>query len=221
MKRTLLLILALCLLLTGCGVPGEADTQSSDTSEELSTTAEPTTEPIEESSLLDSCEAFDDSGALWYIPNGQIEAQQYPLLRAFAGNLLMTTSSYISDGNSELKLTLLSATTGEALQSCTVGLTESVEPQILGDHIAVCDSQSGTVVVLDALLRETARYTLSADPGQWFLGYDLDTLYKCSYLDGICAVSLSTGKERFFLRRSILICGGVRASNRETNKDQR
>ena len=199
MKRTLLLILALCLLLTGCGVPGGAGTQSSDPSEEISTTAEPTTEPIEEASLLDSCEAFDDSGALWYIPNGQIEAQQYPLLRAFAGNLLMTTSSYISDGNSELKLTLLSATTGEALQSCTVGLTESVEPQILGDHIAVCDSQSGTVVVLDAFLRETARYTLSADPGQWFLGYDLDTLYKCSYLDGICAVSLSTGKERFFL----------------------
>lgn len=30
MKRTLLLILALCLLLTGCGVPGEADTQSSE-----------------------------------------------------------------------------------------------------------------------------------------------------------------------------------------------
>ena len=184
MKRTLLLILALCLLLTGCGVPGEADTQSSG---------------AKEAALLDSCEAFDDSGALWYIPNQQIEAQQYPMLRTFADNLLMTTSSYISDGNSELKLTLLSATTGEALQSCTVGLTESVEPQILGDHIAVCDSQSGTVVVLDALLRETARYTLSADPGQWFLGYDLDTLYKCSYLDGICAVSLSTGKERFFL----------------------
>lgn len=106
MKRTLLLILALCLLLTGCGVPGEADTQSSGAKEAV---------------LLDSCEAFDDSGALWYIPNQQIEAQQYPMLRTFADNLLMTTSSYISDGNSELKLTLLSATTGEALQSCTVG----------------------------------------------------------------------------------------------------
>ena len=225
MKRTLLLILALCLLLTGCGVPGEADTQSSDTSEELSTTAETTTEPIKEAALLDSCEAFDDSGALWYIPNGQIEAQQYPMLRAFAGNLLMTTTSYISDGNSELKLTLLSATTGEALQSCTVGLTESVEPQILGDHIAVCDSQSGTVIVLDALLRETARYTLSADPGQWFLGYDLDTLYKCSYLGGIHAVSLSTGKERFFLDLAELsICSVTDANvcftgvNRETQR---
>lgn len=52
MKRTLLLILALCLLLTGCGVPGEADTQSSDTSEELSTTAETTTEPIKEAALF-------------------------------------------------------------------------------------------------------------------------------------------------------------------------
>lgn len=69
MKRTLLLILALCLLLTGCGVPGGTDTQSSDTSEELSTTAETTTEPIKEATLFDSCEAFDDSGALWYIPN--------------------------------------------------------------------------------------------------------------------------------------------------------
>ena len=76
MKRTLLLILALCLLLTGCGVPGGAGTQSSDPSEEISTTAEPTTEPIEEASLRDSCEALDDSGALWCIPNGQIEAQQ-------------------------------------------------------------------------------------------------------------------------------------------------
>ena len=203
MKRTLLLILALCLLLTGCGVSVGDNTQSSAPSEEMSTTAETmttetTTEPIEESSLLDSREAFDDSGALWYIPNDQIESQQYPMLCAFAGNLLMTTSSYISDGNSELKLTLLSGTTGEALQSCTVGLAESVDAQILGDHIAVCDSQSGTVVVLDALLRETARYTLAADPGQWLLGYDLDTLYKCSYLGGIHAVSLSTGKELFF-----------------------
>lgn len=132
MKRTLLLILALCLLFDRLRCSGEADTQSSDTSEELSTTAETTTEPIKEAALLDSCEAFDDSGALWYIPNGQIEAQQYPMLRTFAGNLLMTTTSYISDGNSEMKLTLLSATTGEALQNCTVGLTESVEPQILG-----------------------------------------------------------------------------------------
>ena len=80
MKRALLLILALCLLLTGCGVPGEADTQSSGAKEAV---------------LLDSCEAFDDSGALWYIPNQQIEAQQYPMLRTFADNLLMTTSSYI------------------------------------------------------------------------------------------------------------------------------
>lgn len=118
MKRTLLLILALCLLLTGCGVPGEADTQSLDTSEELSTTAETTTEPIKwRAAFLDSCEAFDDSGALWYIPNGQTEAQQYPMLRTFAGESLMTTTSYISDGNSEMKLTLLSATTGEALQT--------------------------------------------------------------------------------------------------------
>lgn len=199
MKRTLLLILVLCLLLTGCGILGRSDTQSSDPSEETSTTVETATEPIEEVSLLDSCEAFDDSGALWYIPNEQIEAQQYPMLRAFTGNLLMTTSSYISDGNCELKLTLLSGTTGEALQSCTVGLAESVEPQILGEHIAVCDSQTGTVVVLDALLQETARYTLAADPGQWFLGSDLDTLYKCSYLGGIRAISLSTGKELFFL----------------------
>ena len=120
MKRTLLLILALCLLLTGCGVPGEADTQSSDTSEELST--ETTTEPIKEASLLDSCEAFDDSGALWYIPNQQIEAQQYPMLRAFADNLLMTTTSYISDGNSEMKLTLLSATTGKRCKAARWGL---------------------------------------------------------------------------------------------------
>lgn len=102
MKRTLLLLLALCLLLSGCGASGEAATTgaASTTTEETSTAAEPTTEPVREDSLLDAREAFDDTGALWYIPNAQIEAQQYPTLRAFAGELLMTTSRYISDGSS-------------------------------------------------------------------------------------------------------------------------
>ncbi|MGN1306341.1 MAG: hypothetical protein ACI4V3_01575 [Faecousia sp.] len=200
MKRFFLLLLTFCLLLTGCGVSGEADATSvTTTAEETSATAEPTAEPVREASLLDACEAFDDTGALWYIPNAQIEAQQYPTLRSFADNLLMTTNSYISDGSSELTLMLLSAANGEVLQSHTVALTEGVEAQLLGEHIAVCDSLSGTVVVLDESLRETTRYSLAREPGLWFLGTDLDTLYKCSYLSGIRAVSLSTGKELFFL----------------------
>ena len=200
MKRILFLFLALCLLLTGCGVLGEAAATSATTTvEETSATAEPTTELVKEASLLDTREAFDDTGALWYIPNAQIEAQQYPTLRSFADNLLMTANSYISDGSSEMTLTLLSAANGEALQSHTVEVTEGVEAQLLGEHIAICDSLSGTVVVLDESLRETARYSLAREPGLWFLGTDLDTLYKCSYLGGIRAVSLSTGNELFFL----------------------
>lgn len=200
MKRILFLFLALCLLLTGCGVSGEAAATSATTTvEETSATAEPTTELVKEASLLDTREAFDDTGALWYIPNAQIEAQQYPTLRSFADNLLMTANSYISDGTSEMTLTLLSAANGEALQSHTVEVTEGVEAQLLGEHIAICDSLSGTVVVLDESLRETARYSLAREPGLWFLGTDLDTLYKCSYLGGIRAVSLSTGNELFFL----------------------
>lgn len=200
MKRFFLLLLTFCLLLTGCGVSGEADATSiTTTAEETSATAEPTTEPTGEASLLDTREAFDDTGALWYIPNAQIEAQQYPTLRSFADNLLMTTNSYISDGSIELTLTLLSAANGEVLQSHTVALTEGVEAQLLGEHIALCDSLSGTVVVLDESLRETARYSLAREPGIWYLGPDLDTLYKCSYLSGIRAVSLSTEKELFFL----------------------
>ncbi len=200
MKRILFLFLALCLLLTGCGVSGEAAATSATTTvEETSATAEPTTELVKEASLLDTREAFDDTGALWYIPNAQIEAQQYPTLRSFADNLLMTANSYISDGSSEMTLTLLSAANGEALQSHTVEVTEGVEAQLLGEHIAICDSLSGAVVVLDESLRETARYSLACEPGLWYLGTDLDTLYKCSYFAGIHAVSLSTGNELFFL----------------------
>ena len=200
MKRILFLFLALCLLLTGCGVSGKAAATSATTTvEETSATAEPTTELVKEASLLDTREAFDDTGALWYIPNAQIEAQQYPTLRSFADNLLMTANSYISDGTSEMTLTLLSAANGEALQSHTVEVTEGVEAQLLGEHIAICDSLSGTVVVLDESLRETARYSLACEPGLWYLGTDLDTLYKCSYFAGIHAVSLSTGNELFFL----------------------
>lgn len=200
MKRILFLFLALCLLLTGCAVSGEAAATSATTTvEETSATAEPTTELVKEASLLDTREAFDDTGALWYIPNAQIEAQQYPTLRSFADNLLMTANSYISDGSSEMTLTLLSAANGEALQSHTVEVTEGVEAQLLGEHIAICDSLSGAVVVLDESLRETARYSLACEPGLWYLGTDLDTLYKCSYFAGIHAVSLSTGNELFFL----------------------
>lgn len=198
MKRTILLFLALCLLLTGCGVSGGAEAPSSTAPEQTSATAEPTTEPVREASLLDTREAFDDTGALWYIPNAQIEAQQYPTLRSFAGELLMTTSSYISDGSSELTLTLLSADNGKALQSCTLHFSGSAETQLLDEHIAVCDSNAGTVVVLDRSLQEVARHTLVPEPGVWYLGADLDTLYKCSYLGGIRAVSLSAGKELFF-----------------------
>ena len=199
MRRILLVILTLCLLLTACGTAGEADTPSSIATEEATATTAATTEPVREVTLLDACEAYDETGALWYIPNATIEAQQYPTLRSFGEHLLMTTNTYISDGNSELALTLLSGADGEVLQSCTLNFSGDVETQLLEEHIALCDSNAGLVVVLDAQLREVARHTVTPDAGQWFLGTDLDTLYKCSYLDGIRAVSLTTGKEQFCL----------------------
>lgn len=208
MKRTLLLLLALCVLLTGCGIVGGGDTPR--TTEESGEATEKTsaTEPKEEGSLLDGREAFDDTGALWYIPNALIEAQKNAALYAFANGLLMVTNQFISDGNSEVTLTLLSAATGEALQSRTVSTAGIGEVQLLDGYAVVSDSSAGTVVVLDEELREVARHTLAPDGGQWFLGTDLDTLYRCGYLDGIHAESLSTGTERFYFDMTDLsVCG--------------
>lgn len=207
MKRTVLLLLVLCLLLTGCGVKGGAPTSAEpDTATEE--TSAPTTAPAAEQSLLDVREAFDDSGVLWYIPNEQIEAQEYPTLHAFAEGLLMASNSYIDDGNNELTLTLLSMATGEALNACTLHTNGYTEPQVLGEYLAVCDSAVGEVVILDAQLREVARHTIAADWGQWIVSPDLDTLYKCSYLDGIRAVSLSTGAPLFDVAIADLsVCG--------------
>lgn len=189
MKRKFLIILAFCLLLTGCGGSGK------------------------ESTILKNREAFDDSGALWYIPNEQIEAQKYPSFDSFAGDLLSTSSKYISDEKSELTLTLLSGTTGEVLQSSTIDTSGGVETQIFDDNIAVCDNTAGTVVVLDKKLHEVSRYTLTPDENQWFLGADLDTLYKFNYDTGITTVSLSSKKEASFLEMSELSICGVTGEN--------
>lgn len=176
MKRTLLVILTLCLLLTGCAGSGK----DKDTGKDTKT-----------ASILDDREAFDDSGVLWYIPNAQLEAQQAPTVRSFAGDLLMTVCDYISDGNSELTLTLLSAANGEELKSCKLNLTESAEVQVFDDNIIVCDSSAGKIIVLDKQLREVERHEQTPDGETWLLGADLDTLYKFSYLNGFRSVSLS------------------------------
>ena len=212
MKRFILLALVLCIFLSGCNISDVVSTSNdtSSTAEEILTTPEelPATEPENHKSILDSRQSLDDTGALWYLPNAQIEAQEYPMLYAFGGELLVTTNRYIRDGESELMLTLLSAATGETLQSSKIVFSGNAVTQILDGAIAVCDSNQGLVIVLDAKLQEIVRYTHAPDGEQWFLGCDLDTLYQCSYLNGIRAVSLSTGKERFFVNISELsVCG--------------
>lgn len=183
MRRTLAIILVLCTLLTGCG--------SSD----------------KESTLLKNRESFDDSGALWYIPSEQIEAQDHPALYSFADELLTVSSKYISDDKGELKFTILSSSTGELIQSCTVQTRGNAETQILGKNIAVSDSSAGTVIVLDEKLHEVAHYMLKPDNAQWFLGFDLDTLYKFSYDSGLSSFSISSENENTVLNMAELsIC---------------
>ena len=194
MKRVLLLLLSLSLLLSSCGFLG--DTPPSVTSEATTAPTEAPTEPVKESSLLDAREAFDNTGSLWYIPNAEIESQPHPTLHAFAGNLLLTTTEFISDGKIDLTLTVLSAENGEPVHKLSLSVADSLEPQILGNKIAVCDNYSGAVILLDETLQEIKRYTLTPDTDAWYLGADLDTLYKCGYFSGVRVCSLSTGKER-------------------------
>lgn len=184
MKRKLLIILAFCLLLTGCGSSAK------------------------ESTLLKNREAFDDAGTLWSVPLKALDALEHPSLYAFGDDLLAVSSEYVNDGESTLTLTLLDGYTGEQLKSCALSSGDSTQVQILGEHIAISDNALGTVVVLDAKLKETARYELTPDETQWFLGADLDTLYKLGYEDGVRAVSLSTQKEKSVLEMAELsICG--------------
>ena len=193
MKRIVILFLSLVLLLSACGtLPPE---QPPTTSSATEATQEPSA-PQKASTLLDSREAFDSNGVLWYLPNEKVETMTYPTLREFCGNLLLTSTRFISDGNAELTLVLLDGADGQVLKEVSQSVAEDTGAQILGDRIAICNNVSGTVILLDSSLEEIKQYTLTPDTSAWYLGSDFDTLYKCSYTDGLRVCSASTGEER-------------------------
>ncbi|MGN1450876.1 MAG: hypothetical protein ACI4XQ_02155, partial [Eubacteriales bacterium] len=206
MKKLLLLFFSLCLLFSGCGISGTDGTTAGASSGSAAVTSADTTatadtldpgssEPVTENVFLDNREAYDDSGALWHVPNAEIESLRSPTLYNFAGQLLVTSFNYISDVSTELTLTLMRASDSTTVRQVKYSLREEIKPLLLGRNIAICDNSSGTIILLDDALNETARFTLAPDPSTWYLGTDLDTLYKCSYFDGITACSVSSGQE--------------------------
>lgn len=180
-KYTLSILSVLCLILSGCGKSEKSETESTHSSQQ-----------VQETSILEMREAFDESGTLWYIPYAEIESFKNPSLYSFADHLLVTDS--VTSG--ELKLILLDSKSGEKIKSSTVEVSDCADVQVMDDHIVLCDSQTGTVTVLDSQLNKSSEYTVSGNDGQWFLGYDLDTLYSFSYENGLHTVSISTGEEQ-------------------------
>ena len=220
MKKLLLLFFSLCLLFSGCGISGtdgntavtssgSAAVTSADTTPPADTLAPGSSEPVTENVFLDNREAFDDSGALWHVPNAEIESLRFPTLYNFAGQLLVTSFNYISDVSTELTLTLVCASDGTTVRQVKYPLKEEIKPLILGRNIAICDNFSGTIFLLDDKLNETARFTLAPDPSTWYLGADLDTLYKCSYFDGITVCSVSSGQELPFPALTQTVASGA------------
>lgn len=202
MKRIAVIVLMLCLILSGCTSANPADTTQAQTDQSQTTQAQTkpsdttsapdTTEAPSQLTLMDSAEKIGQIGNLSYIPNAEIENMAPQEMQVFGNGLLLWSNVFGNDGCCAV-LKLISLENGDLLGEKSFPSSGYVTIQTCGDRIGICDSGLGKVYILDGKLNETAAYTPGASEDNWFLSADLKTLYQINWQKCVSARDLDGG----------------------------
>lgn len=177
MKR-LLYILLILLLLTGCA----ADTQET-------IVTEPSVSWIEETG-----KSWDAEGSLLEltltIPNGM----HYRNALAFDRDLLLWSVDDHLEGCCVLELCLVELDTGTVAAEREIKISGYASPQIMGDHVFLCDNIGGEILELDRNLQTVNSWEIDPVEGNLIMGSG-EKLYVHEWQESFCVVDLKTGEK--------------------------
>lgn len=183
MKRKLIVLLCVCMLLSGCGSGSSMPLQ----------TEPPTTEPLPTQShlpLLDQGIVLDEGSNLLYIPNAAVESMSAPEVRLFGHGLLLSECI-----ENELVLKHISLEDGTVVAESSATASPGAKLCIGNGEIGFCDRLSGQVSILDEQFRPLRAYDVPGEGDDWYLNTELDTLYIFFSDRGLLARNLVTKED--------------------------
>ncbi len=185
MRKILYILLAICILLSGCittGLQSEVPDKPEAGQESI---------PLP---LIEQGIPVGETADLLYIPNETAESAFNPELRLFNNSLLLS-SIIMDETRSEMHLWLISLKDGSLQAERVIQSSGCVTLQVGQDCIGLCDSAMGTVQILDENLQTTAIYEFEQDGCDWYLTQDMERIYIVYYDHGILCRNLKSGED--------------------------
>lgn len=195
MRKTAALLIALFLLLAGCGQP--AATPPAGVTPTVTPTE--TAEPSRGLTFMDGREPAGGLGNAWYLPCDAVETMESPELYPFGERALLLVSNIFEEGGCRAELKLLSLEDGSLLAENSFPSSGYVSVRTGEGFIGLCDSGAGTVRILDGSLTPVRAYELEGDGEDWYLSRDMGTLYILRFDRGVFARDLESGEETALL----------------------
>lgn len=183
MKRKLIVLLCVCMLLSGCGSGSSMPLQ----------TEPPTEESIPTQShlpLLDQGIVLEEGSNLRYIPNTAVESMHAPEVRLFGHGLLLSECV-----ENKLVLKHISLEDGAVVAEGSVTAAPGTKLCIGDGEIGFCDRVSGQVSILDEQFRPLRAYDVPREGDDWYLNSELDALYIFFSDRGLLARNLVTKED--------------------------
>ncbi|MCI5648483.1 MAG: hypothetical protein MR332_03480 [Fusicatenibacter sp.] len=142
-----------------------------------------------------------DMGNVWYVPVKEIETMSDPRIYLYQNSLLFAGIN-VTEQECWMDLCLISLENGAILGKNRFSCSGAARVQIGVEGIAVCDSASGMIRILEADLQQAKIYQLEQDAADWYLSPDMETLYLVWPDQGIFARNLESGEESVVLEQS-------------------
>ena len=188
MKKTLLVLLCLMIILSGCQTDSSMPVQTAPTPTETPET-EIQTVPFH-LPLLEQGIFLEESDNLRYIPNATVESMASPEVRLFGNGLLLSECT-----ENALVLNLISLEDGTLVNSGSVTATPDAKLYIGNGEIGLCDRALGQISILDEHFQPLRAYDVPGEGDDWYLNSELDTLYIFFSDRGLLARNLVTRED--------------------------
>ncbi len=224
MKRTFFLFifaLTLALSAAACGdaaVPALEETETpavsiTVTEREPEPESSPTVEP-ETSRVPALFTESAYSATLLEYTGTALHGMDYPEATLFQDCLLIWNTTYSEmEEEAVLTLRLLALDTGEMEAETQITTMGFVQPQVCGSLIALCDSDSGLVQLLDENLNVTRKIQLQGDYSSWCMSSDGSALYRTPDYTSLSKTDLDTGTTSTLLSNAVDLYGGLVSNN--------
>lgn len=197
MRKTLFGLLALWVLLAGCG--DSAPIQTAPATETTLASQPGQTLPTQPRlPLLEQGIALEEGSALRYIPNPEVESMTAPEVRLMGNGLLLSEF-----GEKEAVLKHISLEDGALIASARVPADPDARLYVGNGEIALCDRVCGKVLILDEALQVRKSYTVTQGGEAWCLDPELDTLYIFFVDRGLMALELCSGASCWLVENSL------------------